>query len=132
MTFTYSIQSGDVRLTFSGKPSAAVRSTLKANGFQWSPGAGCWWRRKVAGAAEVIAALQKQLDREAGTRRPDGPCWECKDPAGRIRPRGAATPVYCDGCHARHVAAEVAQAAATGPDYSDLMYEDRCREACGL
>ena len=29
------------------------------------------------------------------------PCWECKDPNGRMRSYGAATPVYCDACEAR-------------------------------
>jgi hypothetical protein len=27
------------------------------------------------------------------------PCWKCKDPNGRFRSFGAATPVYCDDCY---------------------------------
>jgi hypothetical protein len=31
-----------LRLFFDGKPSEAIRSTLKSNGFRWTPSLGCW------------------------------------------------------------------------------------------
>ena len=119
VTFTHSI-GPDVRIRFSAKPDERIRGMLKANGFRWSPSAGEWWRRRVSGAADFLAAL----DRVIGPRRPDGACWKCKDPEGYFRPFAAATPVYCDSCYA-------ALSAQTS-DRSDLDYEDRCRDACGL
>ncbi len=120
LTFTHSIGLG-VRIRFSAKPDTRIRDLLKANGFRWSPAAGEWWRVRVAGAADFLAAL----DRAINPRRPDGPCWRCQAPEGYFRPQGAATPVYCDACHA-------ALTAGPGPDRFDLDHEDRCRAACGL
>lgn len=117
LTFKHSM-GPDVRIRFSEKPEERIRAMLKANGYRWSPAAGEWWRRGCRGAADFLAAL----DRAIGPRRPDGACWACQAPEGYFRPRGAATPVYCDRCHA----------ALTPPDRSDLDYEERCREACGL
>ena len=120
LTFKHSI-GPDVRITFSEKPSADVRAMLKANGFRWLPSGGFWWRSRVRGAADFLAAL----DRKVGPRRPDGACWRCKAPGGYFRPQGAAAPVYCDACH---------QATQQRPDPMgvDLAYEDACRDACGL
>jgi len=118
--FKYSI-GPDTRIFFPDKPSEAIRALLKSAGFRWSPSAACWWRRGVKGAADFLTAL----DRKVNPRRPDGPCWRCKAPGGFFRPRGAATPVYCDACYE-------ALNAPPAPDRSDLDYEDRCREACGL
>ena len=120
LTFKHSI-GPDVRITFSEKPSADVRAMLKANGFRWLPSGGFWWRSRVRGAADFLAAL----DRKVGPRRPDGACWRCKAPEGYFRPQGAAAPVYCDACH---------QATQGRPDPMgvDLAYEDACRDACGL
>jgi hypothetical protein len=135
MTFKYEIGRGQITLTFSGKPSAQVRDTLKANGFRWSPSGGYWWRSRVAGAADLINAVQKQLDRETGTRRPDGPCWECKAPDGYFRPFAASTPVYCDQCHGKHQRDPKSPyhiPTESAPDITDLLYEDACRAACGL
>jgi hypothetical protein len=120
LTFTYSI-GPDVRIRFSAKPDERIRAMLKGNGFRWSPTGGEWWRSRVAGAADFLAAL----DRALNPRRPDGPCWRCQAPEGCFRPQGAATPVYCDPCHR-------ALSAPPAPDPYDLAYEDRCREACGL
>ncbi|MFL5343015.1 MAG: hypothetical protein ACJ8F7_23020 [Gemmataceae bacterium] len=120
LTFTHSI-GPDVRIRFSDKPDARIRVILKANGFRWSPGGGYWWRSRVAGAADFLAALERAI----GPRKPDGACWRCQSPEGFFRPYGAATPVYCDACHR-------AQRADPQPDHFDLDYEDRCREACGL
>lgn len=117
LTFKHSI-GPDVRIRFSEKPDERIRAMLKANGYRWSPAAGEWWHHGCRGAADFLAAL----DRAIGPRKPDGACWRCQAPEGYFRPRGAATPVYCDACHA----------ALTAPDRSDLAYEDRCREACGL
>jgi hypothetical protein len=119
LTFTHAIGPG-VRIRFSAKPDIRIRDMLKANGFRWSPAGGDWWRTRVQGAADFLAAL----DRAIGPR-PDGLCWRCQAPEGYFRPRGAATPVYCDACHA-------ALSAAVGIDRFDSDYEDRCRDACGL
>lgn len=93
LTFKHSI-GPDVRIRFSEKPSASIRSMLKAAGFRWSPAGGEWWRPRVAEAADFLAAL----DRAVNPGRPDGACWACKSPAGYFRRQGAATPVYCDAC----------------------------------
>jgi hypothetical protein len=119
LTFQHYIGPG-IRIRFSGKPDARIRDLLKANGFRWSPGGGDWWRARVGGAADFLAAL----DRALNPGRPDAPCWKCGDPRGFFRNRGAATPVWCDQCHAAVVAAE------SQPDRFDLDYEDRCRDAC--
>ncbi|OAI40552.1 hypothetical protein AYO40_04685 [Planctomycetaceae bacterium SCGC AG-212-D15] len=94
LTFTYSIVP-DVRIRFSDKPDERIRAMLKANGFRWSPAVGQWWRTRVGGAADFLAALDKVLN----PGRPDGACWRCNSPNGFFRRQGAATPVYCDSCH---------------------------------
>jgi hypothetical protein len=120
LTFTHSI-GPDVRIRFSAKPDAHIRSMLKAHGFRWSPAAEEWWRRRIEGAADFLAAL----DRAMNPGRPDGACWRCKSPEGFFRPQGAAASVYCDACHA-------ALSAPPQSDRFDLDYEDRCRDACSL
>ena len=113
----YSVSfAGGVTIRFPAKPADAVRALLKAHGFRF--GAGQWYRRSATDAAALLARLDRIL--EPG--QPDGPCWKCNDPRGYFRPHGAATPVYCDACHA----------ALTAPDRFDLDYEDRCARACGL
>jgi hypothetical protein len=113
LTFKHSIQPRFVSVTFSAKPDERIRDMLKAHGFRWSP-AGHWWRSRVEGAADFLAAL----DRALNPGRPDGACWRCSSPQGFFRPQGAATPVYCDACYA-------ALTLAGRPDRSDLDYEDR-------
>ena len=121
LTFTHVIESGRASVMFTAKPDERIRSMLKANGFRWSPAGGFWWRRRVEGFADFLRAL----DRAINPRRPDGASWRCKAPEGFFRPQGAATPVYCDACHA-------AMSAARQPDRFDMDHEDRCRAACGL
>ena len=116
LTFTHSI-GPDVRITFSEKPGADVRAMLKGNGFRWSPTGGFWWRARVRGAADFLAALDRRLN----PGRPDGACWSCQAPEGFFRANGPATPVYRDGCWK-----------LMKPDPIDLAYEDSCRAACGL
>ena len=111
----------DVRIRFSDKPDATIRSMLKANGFRWSPAGEEWWRKRITGTADFLAAL----DRKLNPGRPDGACWRCKAPEGFFRPQGAATPVYCDACHAELTAPPV-------PDRFDIDHEDQCRAACSL
>ena len=94
LTFTHSIDRRGVELRFSEKPDARIRGMLKASGFRWAPAAGLWWRSRVQGAADFIGALERAI----GPRRPDGDCWRCQSPEGYFRYRGAATPVWCDGC----------------------------------
>ena len=106
MKFTHCIGGGQVTLKFDGKPPANVLSALKASGFRWSPRSQEWWRQRIAGAADLIGAIDKMLN----PGRPDGACWTCKDPSGRFRYRGAATPVWCDACNAKVLAAEAAAA----------------------
>jgi hypothetical protein len=155
LTFKYGI-GPDTRLTFNDKPDAAIRALLKGAGFRWEPSGGFWWRRGVRGAADFIAALEKRI----GPRRPDAPCWICKAPDGYLRNRGAAAPVWCDGCAAMAdyweqlpapeqkrfralsqgtelTAAQLAYTNRPHPadsqaDRFDRDFEDRCREACGL
>jgi len=123
LTFKSTIGQDGVRVAFSEKPPDAIRSILKANGFRWQPGAGHWWRRRVAGSADFLTALERRVN----PGKPDGACWECGAPEGFFRPQGAAAPVYCDACHARHE-----QPAPMGGIDVDLAYEDACRDACGL
>jgi hypothetical protein len=118
MTFTHSIDRAGVTVRFPAKPDDSVRSMLKAHGFRWSPQAGLWWRRRIAGAADFLAAL----DRKLNPGRPDGACWECGNPCAYFRNEGAAAPVRCDACQAKR----------TAPDPTDLVNEDACRQACGL
>jgi len=51
-----------VQMIFKGKPSDAVRTTLKANGFRWSPNEGAWQRQLnnagIYAANQVIKFLQ--------------------------------------------------------------------------
>ena len=51
-----------VRVSFPGKPSEAVRSFLKSNGFRWAPSVGAWIRTpseyawsQARKAAELVA-----------------------------------------------------------------------------
>ena len=121
LTFTHVIETGRASVMFTAKPDERIRSMLKVSGFRWSPAGGFWWRRRVEGFADFLAAL----DRAINPRRPDGACWRCKAPEGFFRPQGAATPVYCDACHA-------ALNAPPQTDRFDIDHEDRCRAACGL
>jgi hypothetical protein len=121
MKYSHVIEAGRVNVMFTAKPAEHIRAMLKAHGFRWSPVDGFWWRRRVQGAADFLAAL----DRALNPGRPDGACWRCQSPEGFFRPHGAATPVYCDKCHAELTAPK-------GPDRVDMAYEDACRDACGL
>lgn len=93
----HSISGCGVEVSFDAKPPAAVLACLKTNGFRWNRRARAWHRRKVAGAADVLAALDKLLSK-GQPRTPDVPCWKCGDPAGFLRNRGASAPVLCDRC----------------------------------
>jgi hypothetical protein len=122
--FKADIGGGMVSLAFDGKPSESVRATLKRCSFRWSPSGGYWWRREVGGAADFIAALRLQMDREAGIRRPDGQCWDCKSAPGFFRNYGAATPVRCDACEAKVVEAAKAREAEREADYRRRIAAD--------
>jgi hypothetical protein len=95
MKFQHEISRGAVSLTFSDRPPELVRQILKANGFRWNPARCNWWRTRVAGAADVIGAIDRALNPD----RPNGACWKCGAP-GRFRHYGAASPVLCDMCAA--------------------------------
>src|SRR5947207_7456509 len=97
LSFSHMIDRDRVSVMFTAKPEERLRSMLKANGFRWSPRGGFWWRRRVEGFADFLAALDWAIN----PNRPDGACWDCKSPQGFFRPQGAATPVYCDQCHAK-------------------------------
>jgi hypothetical protein len=92
------IRSWGVEISFDAKPSAAIRSALKYQGFRWSPAAQTWSAQRWTSAG--VEAIENMERRERGERRPpDGTCWKCKAAPGWFRPFGAATPVYCDACH---------------------------------
>lgn len=101
MKSSHVIEPGRVSVMFDAKPDVRIRGMLKASGFLWSPAGGFWWRRRVEGFADFLAAL----DRALNPNRPDGACWDYKSPEGFFRPYGAAAPVYCDRCHKAHAAA---------------------------
>lgn len=127
--FEYAIQNG-VTVRFAEKPSENIRTMLKANGIRWLHGA--WYRRRVMGAANFLAALEHACN----PGKPDGDCWHCKSPEGFFRPRSAATPVYCDQCFQELRERELREEPWRGrsapllgratPDPVDLAYEDEC------
>lgn len=122
-SFTVETTAGTVELRFPGKPSEAIRTTLKRNGYRWSPSSQCWWSRSTR-YADFVAALDRQIRGVTEARQPVGACWSCKDPNGHFRNRGAASPVLCDACYSKEQAPAVIDV--------DSLYEDQCREACGL
>ena len=124
MTCTHSFQGGSAEIRFDAKPPERIRAALKSAGFRWSPAGGCWWRRKVTGAGDLVAWIQQQLD---GPRK--SPCWDCQSPDGTFRNYGAATPVLCDACDAKRREREISK---FRPDPVDLAYEDDCARRCGL
>jgi hypothetical protein len=130
LTFSQVIEPGRVSVMFTAKPPDHIRAMLKANGFRWSPQGGFWWRRKVVGIADFLAALERRLN----PGKPDGACWKCRSPNGFFRPQGAATPVYCDGCWRAVQAADPEDHTpyVHRTDRTDLDYEDQCARACGL
>lgn len=95
-TLTYKVDFVNRQIVFNRKPGEQVRAVLKTAGMRWSP-QGYWYCPR---GSYLPDALEKYVDKENGYRRPDGPCWICKDPAGFFRARGAATPVWCDKCAA--------------------------------
>jgi hypothetical protein len=129
LTFSHVIDRDRVSVMFNAKADERIRRMLKINGFRWSPVGGFWWHRQVKGFADILRALEGMI----GPRKPDGACWHCKAPEGFFRRQGPATPVYCDACWAI-VCEKAGKAEHCEPtaDRSDLAYEDRCREACGL
>jgi hypothetical protein len=133
MQFKVSFQGRSIALTFDGKPSADIRSALKANSFRWSPSGGYWWRANAGQYADFTAHLRVMLDREAGIRRPDGVCWDCKEAQGFIREYAATAVVRCDACQEKYLKSPE-YAARGGSQYIDVdrMYEDDCARACGL
>jgi hypothetical protein len=129
LTFTHQFGPGAYfALRFSAKPDERIRAILKGAGFRWSPSSATWWRSRVTGGADFLAALSRAIDDAHGIRRPVGPCWACQSPDGFFRNRGAASPVWCDACVARFDAEEK----STAGDSFDLRVEDAMREACGL
>lgn len=109
---------------FDEKPSEAIRNILKGYGYRWSPGSGVWWAQRATGYANCCAAIDAYIRIQNGT--PDGQCWDCKSPQGFFRSYGAATPVYCDTCHAKHNK-------PTSPFIDvDRLYEDDCARQCGI
>ena len=62
-----------LRLIFPGKPSEKVRSTLKANGFKWSPTAGAW-QRMLSGYFHGHALPGGYLHNSILEAQQSGPC----------------------------------------------------------
>jgi hypothetical protein len=144
LTFTRQFGPGAYfALKFNEKPCERIRSILKGAGFRWSPASATWWRSRVTGGADFLAALQRAIDGAEGIRRPNGACWVCQSPEAFFRNRGAAAPVWCDACAARINAEEKAAEAAADARYRerkrqesgdrfDMQVEDNMRDACGL
>ena len=154
LTFSHVIDRDRVSVMFSAKPDERIRGMLKANGFRWSPAGGFWWRRRVTGFADFLAALERAI----GPRKPDGACWNCSEQSGFFRNEGPATPVRCDACQDKVVyfrglpyaeqeryrtlahgteltpvqLAWTNRPAKPHVDRFDMDYEDRCAETCGL
>lgn len=57
-----------IQIVFDGKPEAAIRDTLKSNGFKWSPNESAWQRHLngagIYAADYVIKKLMNQKDNE--------------------------------------------------------------------
>jgi hypothetical protein len=132
MRYTHAIERGRVSVRFDAKPDADIRAMLKAAGFRWSPQAGLWWRSRVVGFADFLAALDKRLNPGV----PDGACHVCGDPKGFWRQWAACTYLHCDECWRAlcdQRRGESSQYRAhDDPMGADTLYEDQCRQQCGL
>jgi hypothetical protein len=113
-----------------------VRKQIKALGGVWNKARQGWLVPDHNAATASALAGQKPAPSEP--RKPVAPCWECKDPNGFFRPYGAATPVYCDSCHAKRRAAEESRYVSNVTRFSSgaVVYTNkrgRCEDApcCG-
>lgn len=82
---------------FPGKCRACGGAIHKGDAIEWQKG---------QGAAHLNCSSSSQRESPAAEEMRAAsaivaPCWKCKDPNGRFRNFGAATPVYCDGCYQR-------------------------------
>jgi hypothetical protein len=131
VTFTHSISRDGVTIRFPSKPDEDIRAALKAAGFRWSSG-GYWWRRKVVGTADFLTALEKRLNPGV----PDGACHQCGDERGFWRSWAACTFLYCDECWKAYRDQREGQTSKhrchDDPMGVDTLYEDQCRQQCGL
>ena len=83
LTFTHQFGPGAYfALKFSAKPCERIRSILKGAGFRWSPASATWWRAKVTGGADFLAALQRAIDGTEGIRRPVARVGSASPPRG--------------------------------------------------
>lgn len=101
------IHSYGTMITFPEKPNEATLSCLKRWGFRWNPRGAYWFRARVNGAADAIAAIRRCAN--PYPKPPDGACWSCGSPEGFFRNHGAATPVICAACWPKslpHIAAD--------------------------
>jgi len=57
VTMTLNAVKAGVELRFPSKPSEAVRTTLKANGWRWSRFSSCWYKRDTPEARAFAAAI---------------------------------------------------------------------------
>ena len=119
LTYRHSIDRDGVTVRFSDKPDVSIRTMLKANGFRWSPAAGLWFRRRIAGAADFLAAL----DRKLNPGRADGACWRCQSPltiaSVRTWPRGITPERVAESCIASSESANVVSRSATVPSRNE-------------
>ncbi len=122
MKFKPTFGPGQCTLTFDGKPSADIRTALKANKFRWTPAGGYWWNARPRDFAGLIDHLQRMIDKSEGRRpKPDGACWKCQASDGFHRLHGAASTVLCDECE-RLDREEYRR--RYQPDTFDMAYED--------
>jgi len=59
------LESNRVRFLFDCKPSASVRSVLKANGFRWAPSVGAWQRQLNAAGRVAAERVRVALDADS-------------------------------------------------------------------
>ena len=65
-------QDNRVRIFFEEKPSEAVRSVLKQNGFRWARSVGAWQRQLNAAGRIAVVRVRRALDPELLDTSRDG------------------------------------------------------------
>lgn len=61
---------GRILLTFNGKPREEVRTTLKSNGWKWSPSRGAWSRLDTPNARAVLRRIASKIEEPVAPAAP--------------------------------------------------------------